>query len=869
MPTIPFRPLLTAVAFATAAASGRAQTQAHTEARHSHSVALTPDGKRLLALDTPEARLSVFDVSNPANPTPVLLAEIPVGLEPVSVRARTDDEAWVVNELGDSVSVVSLSRGVTTATLSTSDEPSDVVFAAGKAFVSCLRSREVRVFDAQSLAPLASVPLQGDSPHALAASADGTRVFAAFLLSGNNTTTLKHTEAPAPPAPTNAALPPAPKSALIVPTSDPRVHYTVLDHDVAEVSTDSLTVLRYLGGVGTNLFDVAVHPATGDLWVPNTEALNLIRFEPALRGHFADNRVTRIPLATGVAAPVDLNPGLDYGTLPNPAAQATALAQPTALVWENGGAHAWVAAFASDRVAKLDATGAVVARVDVRVPAADSRRMRGPRSLALQAATGRLYVLNKLANTVSVIDTTTAAVIAEVPTGSHDGMPAPIKEGRGFLFDARLSGNGTVSCGTCHLDADRDGLAWDLGDPTGEMLTVIGYNNSIHDPAPQNRTMHPMKGALTTQTLRGFQPGQIFHWRGDKPTLQSFNSTFPNLLGGSLLPAADMDAMAAYLGTLVHHPNPHRNLDRTLPTALAGGNPVNGRNLFNSHLASHCITCHALPTGSDDNIDLMAEVGSTQPVKTPHLRTVYQRSAFSRAAGAVNVSGYGMLKDGTGSFAQDAVGHFYVLENLANLQEYKDVQAFTLVFDTGTAPAVGRAVTFDAAGRESPEKLATLSTLEAQARLTGASAACDLVAHGLLDGRWRTFLHDGAARTWRSDAPADPTRTTAELLALLGGDDALTFQGVFPGQGARFGGDRDGDGLIDSAEPVPALNVLAVPGAVRLAWPAWPDWTPETSASPAGPWLPFLLESTTQGADRHAELPPDAPAAFFRLRRTW
>ena len=34
---------------------------------------------------------------------PVLLSEVPVGLEPVSVRARTNGEAWVVNELSDSV----------------------------------------------------------------------------------------------------------------------------------------------------------------------------------------------------------------------------------------------------------------------------------------------------------------------------------------------------------------------------------------------------------------------------------------------------------------------------------------------------------------------------------------------------------------------------------------------------------------------------------------------------------------------------------------------------------------------------------------------------------------------------------------------
>ena len=111
-----------------------------------------------------------------------------------------------------------------------------------------------------------------------------------------------------------------------------------------------------------------------------------------------------------------------------------------------------------------------------------------------------------------------SAVLAEVPVASHDPMPAMVREGRGFLFDARLSGNGMASCASCHLDADRDGLAWDLGDPGGNMITVTGRNNSIHDPTPRPRVMHPMKGPMTTQTLRGMQGHKIFHWRGDRPS---------------------------------------------------------------------------------------------------------------------------------------------------------------------------------------------------------------------------------------------------------------------------------------------------------------------------------------------------------------
>ena len=278
-----------------------AQSYVHFEARQQHPIGLSPDGTRLFVLNSPDARLSVFDVSNAANPAPVLIAEIPVGLEPVSLRARTNDEVWVVNELSDSVSIVSVSGHRTVATLRAADEPADVVFAQGRAFVSCARSNAVRVFDVNTRAELAVLDVEGIYPRALAVNAAGTRVYAAFLLSGNGTTVLKHTAAPPQPPPTNGALPAPPQTALIVEHTDARLLYTVTDHDVVELNAETLAVESYIGSAGTNLFDIAVHPVTGDLWVANTEALNLIRFEPVLRGHFVDNRLTKIALPAGTA----------------------------------------------------------------------------------------------------------------------------------------------------------------------------------------------------------------------------------------------------------------------------------------------------------------------------------------------------------------------------------------------------------------------------------------------------------------------------------------------------------------------------------------------------------------------------------------
>ena len=155
-------------------------------------IALSPDGSRLFAVNTPDNRLEIFSVGA----TLTHVASVSVGMEPCAVAARNNGEVWVVNHLSDSISVVDVASSPprVTRTLLVGDEPRDIVFAGpgmDRAFITTAHRgqnspinpqlttpgvgrADVWVFDAGNLGgslggvPLTIVTLFGDTPRALA-----------------------------------------------------------------------------------------------------------------------------------------------------------------------------------------------------------------------------------------------------------------------------------------------------------------------------------------------------------------------------------------------------------------------------------------------------------------------------------------------------------------------------------------------------------------------------------------------------------------------------------------------------------------------------------------------------------------------------
>jgi YVTN family beta-propeller protein len=135
---IRFRSLLLTLLILSSSHAGAQTSFVEFESGHVRPITMSPNGLKLFAVNTPDNTLEIFDVGVGGL---TFAASVPVGMEPVAVAARTNDEIWVVNHLSDSISVVDVSGAVplVTRTLLVGDEPRDIVFAGpggNRAFIT-------------------------------------------------------------------------------------------------------------------------------------------------------------------------------------------------------------------------------------------------------------------------------------------------------------------------------------------------------------------------------------------------------------------------------------------------------------------------------------------------------------------------------------------------------------------------------------------------------------------------------------------------------------------------------------------------------------------------------------------------------------
>ncbi len=900
---------------------------------HVRPIAQSPDGTRLFAVNTPNNTLDVFRITTGGLE---LIARVPVGLEPVAVAARSDNEVWVVNHLSDSVSVVSLD-GVprVTRTLLVGDEPRDIVFAGSpaRAFITAahrgqqltnptiasvpgagdpklttpsIGRADVWVFNPASLGagvggiPQRIVSFFADTPRALAVSPDKNTVYVAAFKSGNQTATVdeemvcngfdatkacmmngKSVPGGLHGPKTNVEGKPAPETGLIVKYNQLKkrwedeigrdwsnaVRFSLPDKDVFALDASALTQKTAYTGVGTTLFNMATNPVTGALYVSNTEANNLSRFEgpgiyagkgKTVQGKLAMTRITVIKNA--VVTPRYLNKHIDYTKLANDAgfdatAKQHSLSMPLDMAVTQDGKTLYVTAYGSSRIGVFNTADLEADTFNPRTASANYITVSGggPSGVLLDDARGQMYVMTRFDNSVKVVNLASRSEVAKAVLPNPE--PANIVAGRPFLYDAtRSSANGEASCASCHIFGDVDDVAWDLGNPDDKVTTSVipgKFVDSIQFPvakalykvpvkingSDKPSDFHPMKGPMTTQTLRGMRNSGAMHWRGDRSTgifgtsakdsnlsFKNFAVAFEGLLGNTApMSDADMQKFADFQLNVQLPPNPIRNLDNTLTTSqqrglnfYKGTRPSDGIKLtlpatVKLQTSQNCNGCHTLDpaqgfygTNGDQSFE-----GLSQVVKIPHLRNMYQKVGMfgmpaipflsSADTGQVGdqVRGFGFTHDG----AIDTLLHFFSAKVFRpTLNEgfpmgnpdatRRDVIDFMYAYDSDLAPIVGQQVTLTATSITEVNQRLDLLIQRAKApfvskELGGTVTECDLVAQVVEGGTRRGYLFDVASSTF---VAADGTRRADAALRALAATPGqeVTYTCTPPGSGSRI-----------------------------------------------------------------------------------
>jgi hypothetical protein len=664
---------------------------------------------------------------------------------------------------------------------------------------------------------------------------------------------------------------------------DDKIRFSLPDKDVFVIDANANPPAPVGGGagvyrgVGTMLFNMVVNPVNGKVYVSNTEAGNEKRFEGpgtfaghSLRGNLHQSRITVLG-AAGSVAPRHLNKHIDYeeccDAIPN-AENDKSLALPQQMAVTSDGRTLYVATLGTSKIGVFD-TGEL--ENDTFTPnLADQIKVSGGglTGLVLDEGRQRLYTLTRFDNSIAIIDTVTGAEIGNVLL--YNPEPPSVVAGRRFLYDTALSSShGDSSCASCHVFGDFDSLAWDLGNPDGTVEPIPGPFEVPPSAVGLPDTHHPMKGPMTTQSLRGMANHGPMHWRGDRtggndnPSAQpdsgtfdevaafkKFLGAFPNLLGrDGPLTDEEMEAFATFILQVTYPPNPIRRLDNQLTPSQQAGRDFFMNNISDFTNLGTCASCHTIDRDANRQQGVAAPGffgtdgrytfdGGTEGFKTPHLRNQYQKiGMFGMPTSPViptsdaflgdQVRGFGFNHDGAiptmfdfisvttpgQGFNQSPTTPGGFLPGPAGVVQKRQVEDFQLAFDSNLAPIVGQQTTLT---RDNGAAVgARIDLLIERAR----AGECDLVVKGEGHHGERGYLYDPDSGLFLGDRSNDAPLSDAGLRqrALKKGGE-LTYTCTPPGSGVRAGIDRDEDGILDGdekgagGEPATAVTTIRAGG---------------------------------------------------------
>ncbi|MEM7588308.1 MAG: cytochrome c peroxidase, partial [Acidobacteriota bacterium] len=605
------------------------------------------------------------------------------------------------------------------------------------------------------------------------------------------------------------------------------------------------------------------------LWQLNIEANNKDKnkqTEPEIEGEVAFNRLSRVVLTSPLGSSVAVGSQHIDLDLANPTSnydRNQSVGLPYAIDISLGGII-FITGLLTDNVVVLDPAGNWITEWDLPTGCIPRQVELDPtETVALVYCAG----INKVP--AYYLGTIPPTLVHGYPLDlGFDPTPAEIQEGRRLFYDGDFSEHNNASCATCHIEGGIDGLAWNLS------------NGEIDS-----------KGPMTTQDLRAVNRLGPLHWRGEqmgsgeqRGMVVDFNDAFVGLLGSPRKLSevrtggqpSEFDKFEAFILSLEHTANPNQNEDRVLddtiqPPFMGPGHQtasaINGQAVYLT--GDFCSGCHALPTGSNNEIVpdgfLYSEPKPRrqeiviQPLINTGTRAVYPQHQINLVGGATQFSprvGPGTSHSGNppNLFLFNT---FFAFSNLVR----SELTNFIYQLDTGLAPAVHRSVLFNQANRSAA--MTRLNTyLIPQANQRNA----DIGVFGRLTigsrSRIAAWVYDRVQGDFLGD---DGTRQPLSFFAsqVTNQNDWFAFVGLPVGMGTGWAIDFDRDQLFNALE-----RTTPVDGRYVVDWDGDGFWDGHESLNGGDPFDPLVLPvDVTNPSVANAPLAADwTTARVARLR---
>jgi YVTN family beta-propeller protein len=524
---------------------------------------ISPDGARLYVLCQQSEEVRVLDASTYAVIKNIAVGHVPRGIS----LSPSGDRLFVTNTWDDTLSVIDTRTLSVTATWPVGMEPSSVVEdRAGKQlFVANRISNDVAVLDAQTGAEEKRL-LAGRGSSYLTLSPDGRRIYATHVY------------------------------------PNPSPHRTAPESEITVIDTARAVVVDRmpLHGVA-GVFHLAFSTDGRIGVVAEYHPKNLVPLAHLEHGGAIAYTLTLFGADVGKPIEVPLDELERYASQPFGVAIATNMSRlyvtiggsecvividlPRLLRFIHARPRPASGSFAYDLAASANY---VIARIPVG---------HNPRGLALTRDGSKLFVANRLEDTISVIDTRSNRVSSTIKLSGPKTVNVQ-RHGEQAFYSARYSFQGQISCSSCHIDSTFDGLTWDL-EPDG-------FGRDIVD----------------NKMLEGVKNTEPYKWNGGNPNLPTECGPRTEMYFWRAEQYDDLTLtdLVIYIRNMPTRPNRWKPLGRELTPAQERGLAIFERDTdkFGKPIAEYnrCSYCHSGPKGTNQKL---FDVGTRKPTDNGNL----------------------------------------------------------------------------------------------------------------------------------------------------------------------------------------------------------------------------------------------------------